>query len=157
MFGETELYLVLVFLAFDVKHRPLAPALLDSNICPPVSLSTETPAYQRYHNLAQAPSPGLSLPYQYKVLAEMFRSMETVVAMLYNRSETATFAKIKQGVQDMMHKYVERLLLNANVVPGGAVVGLKASLLGETLPRVSTASGSRFMSRLSSLFPKQAI
>lgn len=86
--------------------------MLDSNICPPGSLSAETPAYQRYHNLAQAPSPGLSLPFQYKVLAEMFRSMETVVAMLYNRSETATFAKIKQGVQDMMHKYVERLLLN---------------------------------------------
>ncbi|MEQ2213722.1 hypothetical protein XENOCAPTIV_019831, partial [Xenoophorus captivus] len=37
--------------------------------------------------------PGLSLPYHYKILAEMFRSMDTVVAMLYNRSETATFAK----------------------------------------------------------------
>ncbi|XP_073337457.1 DNA replication factor Cdt1 [Pagrus major] len=69
--------------------------------------STEQPAYQRYHTLAQAAPPGLSLPYQYKVLAEMFRSMETVVAMLYNRCETATFAKIKQGVQDMMHKRFE--------------------------------------------------
>lgn len=37
----------------------------------------------------------------------MFRSMETVVAMLYNRCETATFAKIKQAVQDMTHKYVD--------------------------------------------------
>ena len=34
----------------------------------------------------------------------MFRSMDTVVAMLHNRCETATFAKVKQGVQDMMHK-----------------------------------------------------
>lgn len=34
----------------------------------------------------------------------MFRSMDTVVAMLYNRCETATFAKIKRGVQDMLHK-----------------------------------------------------
>uniref|UniRef100_A0A3Q2UC49 Chromatin licensing and DNA replication factor 1 n=1 Tax=Fundulus heteroclitus TaxID=8078 RepID=A0A3Q2UC49_FUNHE len=65
------------------------------------------PAYQRYHTLAQAAPPGLSLPYQYKILAEMFRSMDTVVAMLYNRSETATFGKIKQGVQDMMHKRFE--------------------------------------------------
>ena len=73
-------------------------------MCPLVCLSAEAPAYQRYYSLAQDPSPGLSLPYQYKVLAEMFRSMETVVAMLYNRCETATFAKIKQGVQDMMHK-----------------------------------------------------
>ncbi|KAM6997220.1 LOW QUALITY PROTEIN: DNA replication factor Cdt1 [Tautogolabrus adspersus] len=68
---------------------------------------TEQAAYQRYHNLAQATPPGLSLPYQYKVLAEMFRSMDTVVAMLYNRCETATFTKIKQGVQDMMHKRFE--------------------------------------------------
>ncbi|KAM4730333.1 LOW QUALITY PROTEIN: DNA replication factor Cdt1 [Anableps anableps] len=69
--------------------------------------STVQPAFQRYHALAQATSPGLSLPYQYKILADMFRSMDTVVAMLYNRSETATFAKIKQGVQDMMHKRFE--------------------------------------------------
>ncbi|XP_047458178.1 DNA replication factor Cdt1 [Mugil cephalus] len=69
--------------------------------------STEQPAYQRYHNLAQATPPGLSLPYQYKVLAEKFRSMDTVVAMLYNRCETATFTKIKRGVQDMMHKQFE--------------------------------------------------
>uniref|UniRef100_A0A3P9NPK2 Chromatin licensing and DNA replication factor 1 n=1 Tax=Poecilia reticulata TaxID=8081 RepID=A0A3P9NPK2_POERE len=68
---------------------------------------TEQPAYQRYHTLAQDTPPGLSLPYQYKILAEMFRSMDTVVAMLYNRSETATFAKIKQGVQDMMHRRFE--------------------------------------------------
>uniref|UniRef100_A0A673C218 Chromatin licensing and DNA replication factor 1 n=2 Tax=Sphaeramia orbicularis TaxID=375764 RepID=A0A673C218_9TELE len=69
--------------------------------------SAEQPAYQRYHTLAQATSPSLSLPFQYKVLAEMFRSMDTVVAMLYNRSETATFMKIKHGVQDMMHKRFE--------------------------------------------------
>lgn len=70
-----------------------------------VSLSrTGLPGYQRYHTLAQAVPPGLTLPYHYKILAEMFRNMDTVVAMLYNRSETATFTKIKQGVQDMMHK-----------------------------------------------------
>lgn len=82
-----------------------APCYRSRTLSVPVySLSTELPAYQRYHTLAQAVPPGLSLPYQYKVLAEMFRSMDTVVAMLHNRSETATFAKIKQGVQDMMHK-----------------------------------------------------
>lgn len=60
----------------------------------------------------------------------MFRSMETVVAMLYNRCETATFAKIKQGVQEMMHKYVERLW--RFLLPGAAVASFKASPLGET-------------------------
>uniref|UniRef100_A0A3B3ZST1 CDT1 Geminin-binding domain-containing protein n=1 Tax=Periophthalmus magnuspinnatus TaxID=409849 RepID=A0A3B3ZST1_9GOBI len=51
--------------------------------------------------------PGLSLPFHYRVLAEMFRCMDTVVAMLFNRSETPTFMKIKKGVQDMMHKRFE--------------------------------------------------
>ena len=62
------------------------------------------PAYQRYHTLAQDETPGLTLPYQYKLLAEMFRSADTIVGMLYNRNETVTFAKVQQGVRDMMHK-----------------------------------------------------
>lgn len=64
----------------------------------------KAPAYQRFHALAQPGLPGLVLPYKYQVLAEMFRSMDTIVGMLYNRSETVTFAKVKQGVQDMMRK-----------------------------------------------------
>ncbi|XP_039079482.1 DNA replication factor Cdt1 [Hyaena hyaena] len=67
----------------------------------------EAPAYQRFHALALPGPPGLVLPYKYQVLAEMFRSMDTVVGMLHNRSETATFAKVKQGVQDMMRKRFE--------------------------------------------------
>ncbi|XP_072675674.1 DNA replication factor Cdt1 isoform X2 [Canis lupus baileyi] len=67
----------------------------------------KAPAYQRFHALAQPGPPGLVLPYKYQVLAEMFRSMDTIVGMLYNRSETVTFAKVKQGVQDMMRKRFE--------------------------------------------------
>lgn len=66
--------------------------------------SEKLPAYQRYHTLAQDAPPGLTLPFKHKLLAEMFRSMDTIVGMLFNRSETVTFAKVKQGVQDMMHK-----------------------------------------------------
>uniref|UniRef100_A0A2K6FMZ4 DNA replication factor Cdt1 n=1 Tax=Propithecus coquereli TaxID=379532 RepID=A0A2K6FMZ4_PROCO len=65
------------------------------------------PAYQRFHALAQPGPPGLVLPYKYQVLAEMFRSMDTIVGMLCNRAETATFAKVKQGVQDMTRKRFE--------------------------------------------------
>lgn len=68
------------------------------------SSGEKAPAYQRFHALAQPGPPGLVLPYKYQVLAEMFRSMDTIVGMLYNRSETVTFAKVKQGVQDMMRK-----------------------------------------------------
>ncbi|XP_078400635.1 DNA replication factor Cdt1 [Cetorhinus maximus] len=67
----------------------------------------KSPAYQRFHNLAQDAPPGLTLPFKYKLLAEMFRSMDTVVSMLFNRSETITFAKVKQGIQDMMRKKFE--------------------------------------------------
>ncbi|XP_072202664.1 DNA replication factor Cdt1 isoform X2 [Excalfactoria chinensis] len=69
--------------------------------------STKLPAYQRFHALAQDTPPGLTLPYKYKVLAEMFRSVDTIAGMLFNRSETITFAKVKQGVQDMMRKQFE--------------------------------------------------
>ncbi|XP_054882094.1 DNA replication factor Cdt1 [Poeciliopsis prolifica] len=91
--------------AGEVKQSQAPPPALAPPPAP--DSGAEQPAYQRYHTLAQATPPGLSLPYQYKILAEMFRSMDTVVAMLYNRSETATFAKIKQGVQDMMHRRFE--------------------------------------------------
>ncbi|KAF7468196.1 hypothetical protein GHT09_015514 [Marmota monax] len=67
----------------------------------------KAPAYQRFHALAQPGPPGLVLPYKYQVLAEMFRSMDTVVGMLHNRSETVTFAKVKQAVQDMMRRRFE--------------------------------------------------
>ncbi|XP_031471240.1 DNA replication factor Cdt1 isoform X2 [Phasianus colchicus] len=69
--------------------------------------SARLPAYQRFHALAQDTPPGLTLPYKYKVLAEMFRSVDTIAGMLFNRAETITFAKVKQGVQDMMRKQFE--------------------------------------------------
>ncbi|XP_056356884.1 DNA replication factor Cdt1 [Oenanthe melanoleuca] len=69
--------------------------------------SKKPPAYQRFHTLAQELPPGLTLPYKFKVLAEMFRSVDTITGMLFNRSETVTFAKVKQGVQDMMRRQFE--------------------------------------------------
>ncbi|NWV62254.1 CDT1 factor, partial [Malurus elegans] len=65
------------------------------------------PAYQRFHTLARDLPPGLTLPYKFRVLAEMFRSVDTITGMLFNRSETVTFAKVKQGVQDMMRRQFE--------------------------------------------------
>ncbi|XP_074769353.1 DNA replication factor Cdt1 isoform X2 [Athene noctua] len=74
---------------------------------PVVEAGEKTPAYQRFHTLAQDLPPGLTLPYKFKVLAEMFRSVDTIAGMLFNRAETVTFAKVKQGVQDMMRKQFE--------------------------------------------------
>nr|XP_021146282.1 DNA replication factor Cdt1 [Columba livia] len=74
---------------------------------PAAEASEKPPAYQRFHTLAQELPPGLTLPYKFKVLAEMFRSVDTIAGMLFNRAETITFAKVKQGVQDMMRKQFE--------------------------------------------------
>ncbi|NXG46937.1 CDT1 factor, partial [Psilopogon haemacephalus] len=81
----------------------------DTTVAAPVAEagSKKVPAYQRFHTLAQDVPPGLTLPYKFKVLAEMFRSVDTIAGMLFNRSETITFAKVKQGVRDMMHKQFE--------------------------------------------------
>ncbi|XP_030367894.1 DNA replication factor Cdt1 isoform X2 [Strigops habroptila] len=80
----------------------------DTEEAAPVAEAGEkAPAYQRFHTLAQDVPPGLTLPYKFRVLAEMFRSVDTIAGMLFNRSETITFAKVKQGVQDMMRKQFE--------------------------------------------------
>lgn len=81
----------------------VSPELL-SRLCSCPGSGEKMPAYQRFHALAQPGPPGLVLPYKYQVLAEMFRSLDTIVGLLHNRSETVTFAKVKQGVQDMMRK-----------------------------------------------------
>ncbi|NWV47924.1 CDT1 factor, partial [Daphoenositta chrysoptera] len=80
----------------------------DSAAAAPAGQAGEKPpAYQRFHSLAQDLPPGLTLPYKFRVLAEMFRSVDTITGMLFNRAETVTFAKVKQGVQDMMRRQFE--------------------------------------------------
>ncbi|XP_053934522.1 DNA replication factor Cdt1 isoform X2 [Cuculus canorus] len=80
----------------------------DTGLAAPAAEAGEkSPAYQRFHTLAQDLPPGLTLPYKFRVLAEIFRSVDTIAGMLFNRSETITFAKVKQGVQDMMRRQFE--------------------------------------------------
>ncbi|TRZ14850.1 hypothetical protein HGM15179_012231 [Zosterops borbonicus] len=79
----------------------------DRDPCPLLPSSEKPPAYQRFHTLAQDLPPGLTLPYKFRVLAEMFRSVDTVTGMLFNRAETVTFAKVKRSVQDMMRRQFE--------------------------------------------------
>ncbi|XP_014797638.1 PREDICTED: DNA replication factor Cdt1 [Calidris pugnax] len=90
------------------RATPGAQPSGDTESTAPVAEAGEkSPAYQRFHTLAQDLPPGLTLPYKFKVLAEMFRSVDTIAGMLFNRAETITFAKVKQGVQDMMRKQFE--------------------------------------------------
>ena len=77
-------------------------------------------ACTKYHSLAQAIPKGLLLPYKYEVLADMFRSLDTVCSMLFNRKETITWSKIKQAVQDMTKKNFELAHLSQikHIFPG---------------------------------------
>ncbi|KAM4833462.1 DNA replication factor Cdt1 [Thomomys bottae] len=94
--------------ALRVRAQKNAEEALGSEVEQPAEPCGEkVPAYQRFHALAEPGPPGLVLPYKYQVLAQMFHSMDTIVGMLYNRAETVTFAKVKQGVQDMMRRRFE--------------------------------------------------
>ncbi|XP_076376657.1 chromatin licensing and DNA replication factor double parked [Megalopta genalis] len=65
---------------------------------------TKAPAYQQYLSLAESGTPALPLPYHYRFLAEAFRCVDTVSAMLFNRKETITFKKLKPAVQELLRK-----------------------------------------------------
>ncbi|XP_029164057.1 DNA replication factor Cdt1 [Nylanderia fulva] len=64
--------------------------------------SSPIKAYQKYLSLAEI--PGLALPYDYRFLAEAFRCVDTVSAMLFNRKELITFNKLKPAVQELLRR-----------------------------------------------------
>lgn len=66
--------------------------------------SSPIKAYQKYLSLAESEIPGLALPYDYRFLAEIFRCVDTVSAMLFNRKELITFNKLKPAVQELLRR-----------------------------------------------------
>lgn len=79
----------------------------------PIKSPSKVPAYIRHAALATSTS-SLPLPHHYRFLAELFRGMETVVALLYNRNEKITFAKLRPSVQEMLkrsfaHKHLAQI------------------------------------------------
>ena len=67
---------------------------------------TKLPAYQRFQNLAESSRPTLQMPYKYRCLSELFKCLDTVCAMFFNRKEKITFKKMKPAVQRMLRKNV---------------------------------------------------
>ncbi|KZC04828.1 PREDICTED: DNA replication factor Cdt1 [Dufourea novaeangliae] len=76
----------------------------ESTPSPVKSSPTKAPAYQQYLSLAESGTPALPLPYNYRFLAEAFRCVDTVSAMLFNRKEIITFKKLKPAVQELLRK-----------------------------------------------------
>ncbi|KAJ8688387.1 hypothetical protein QAD02_024182 [Eretmocerus hayati] len=81
-------------LLFEPKEIPASPVK---------SSPVKAPAYQRYQALSESETR-LPLPYKYRFLAEVFRSVDTVSAMLHNRKETITFSKLKPAVQELVRR-----------------------------------------------------
>lgn len=70
------------------------------------NISEQLPAYQRYQNLAQSGGSTLLLPFKYRNLLEVFRAMDTVCAMFFNRKEKITFKKMKPAIVRLIRKNV---------------------------------------------------
>lgn len=68
------------------------------------SSPVKSPAYQRYQNLAEAGTPSLQLPYKFRYLLEIFKAVDSIVAMHFNRKEKITFKKLKPSVQRILRK-----------------------------------------------------
>ncbi|CAG2172846.1 unnamed protein product, partial [Oppiella nova] len=69
----------------------------------------KSPAFERFAYLVDKrednhASGSLVLPQKFKLLAEVFKSMDTVVSMHYKRQEICTFDKLKDSVERMTAK-----------------------------------------------------
>lgn len=64
----------------------------------------KAPAFQRFQSLADAGVPNLQLPFKYRYLLEVFKAVDTVSAMFFNRKEKITFKKMKPAVQRILRK-----------------------------------------------------
>ncbi|XP_046746600.1 DNA replication factor Cdt1 [Diprion similis] len=75
------------------------------NSCSPSKSSpTKQAAYQKYQSLVESGTPALVLPYNYRLLAEAFRCVDTVASLLFNRKEIITFKKLKPAVQELLRR-----------------------------------------------------
>ncbi|XP_069701256.1 DNA replication factor Cdt1 [Periplaneta americana] len=70
----------------------------------PQTTPTKSPAFKSYASLALPGTPTLTLPFNYRHLAEIFRCVDAVVSMLYKRKEVITFRKLKPAVQEMLRR-----------------------------------------------------
>lgn len=61
-------------------------------------------ALNRFQSLAVAGTSTLQLPFKYRYLLEIFKAVDTVSAMFFNRKEKITFKKMKPAVQRIVRK-----------------------------------------------------
>ncbi|KAG5679711.1 hypothetical protein PVAND_009261 [Polypedilum vanderplanki] len=70
----------------------------------PIKSPIKAPAYERFQNLVESGIPSLQLPFKYRYILEVFKAVDTVCAMFFNRKEKITFKKLKPAVQRILRK-----------------------------------------------------
>jgi chromatin licensing and DNA replication factor 1 len=73
-------------------------------LSPTKSSPIKAPAYERFQSLAEIGTPSLQLPFKYRYLLEIFKAIDSVCAMFFNRKEKITFKKLKPAVQRILRK-----------------------------------------------------
>lgn len=74
------------------------------NLLSPTKNAVALPSTSKKDSLLTPVKSSLSLPYKYRSLAELFRSIDTVCQILYNRKEIITFRKLKPAVEEMLKR-----------------------------------------------------
>ncbi|CAH0546952.1 unnamed protein product [Brassicogethes aeneus] len=74
------------------------------NLLSPAKKTLTIPASPKKSTLDLTPKAALTLPFKYRYVAEMFRCIDTVSQILYNRKETITFRKLKPAVEEMLKR-----------------------------------------------------
>ncbi|XP_018577733.1 DNA replication factor Cdt1 [Anoplophora glabripennis] len=86
------------------KKEPTARRNLIHLLSPTKNAVPALPASPSKQIFDETSKPALKLPYKYRYLAEMFRCIDTVSQILYNRKETITFRKLKPAVEEMLKR-----------------------------------------------------
>lgn len=82
---------------------PKKDSLVRKNLFSPKKSTSIVPLSPRKDVLITTKT-SLTLPYKYRSLAEVFRCIDTVCQILYNRKEAITFRKLKPAVEEMLKK-----------------------------------------------------
>ncbi|KAA3678281.1 chromatin licensing and DNA replication factor 1 [Paragonimus westermani] len=94
---------------FAYLSEPLSSTTPSNATQPTSAVATETATERELTQTQSAVTFDLPLPHDFRVLLELFRSCDTVVSMLHNRSEICGFDKLKPAVQEVVRRNFEEM------------------------------------------------
>lgn len=76
------------------------------NLLTPTKNALSIPASPSKQLFTSPQKAALTLPYKYRTLAELFRSIDTVCQIMHNRKEIITFKKLKPAVEELIKRNI---------------------------------------------------